>query len=184
VSGFLLAPLLAARWVAEVPPPPPQAIFALMELLKLVAMAVALGTALVWNQTFGKLFAWLGGALNFKVLGQRPLGSLAHGLKVANDRVVNFLGGIALVNEGGMVTWISWTGNTTEHAAKEHAAVAESTTAAFDRMQTVFLPYFVTHTPRRKPLTTRRRRRRSPRIPRRTRRRSRAVRLSRSCSRA
>jgi hypothetical protein len=144
VSGVLLAPLLAARWLGEVPPPPPQAIFALMELLKLVAMSVALGLTLTWNQTLGKLFAWLGDALNVTVFHHHPLGFIAHGLKAANDRVVNFLGHIALVNEGGMVTWISWTGNTTEHAAKAQAAHAESTTAAFDRLQTVFLPYFVT----------------------------------------
>lgn len=127
------------------PPPPPQALYALMQLLRLVGMIVALGLATAWGQTFGAFFDWLGGALNFKVFGVRPLGWLAKEMKNASSRVQNFFGNLALVREGGMTTFLTLAAKTQGAHGDELGAVAQDSYATIQRVQTVFVPWFVAH---------------------------------------
>ena len=134
------------------PPPPPQALYALMQLLELVGLVIALGVASLWKQTFGALFNWLAGVLNFKVLGVRPLGSIAHGMAAAESRVQNFFSHVALAREPGFTTFLTYAEKTQGAQAAEVGALAQDSYATMNRIQAVFVPWFVSH--KTAPLTT------------------------------
>jgi len=95
--------------------------------------------------TFGYLFKWLGSNLDVKIIRYHPFHFLDSALDKAATRVQHFFGSIVLAREPGMTTFLTFAAKTQSSHGDELAAVTRDTFNTHQRMQTVFLPWFVTH---------------------------------------